>query len=137
MRHLSVPDHWARRHHKPDDSLDWCAVDRRLSPTDRAERQGERGAEQLLDGGAKRHPGPLPAPQGQDEQVQGRASQAPGRTHAGKCCRLAGRPRRAARRYCRYDPGRAGHNDNAPTLTADAAGYGTVSGMALAGGFSA
>lgn len=100
MRHLSVSDHWARRHHKPDDSLDWYTVDRRLSPTDRAERQGERGAEQLLDGGAKRHPGPLPAPQGQDEQVQGRASQAPGRTHAGKCCRLAGRPRRAARRYC-------------------------------------
>lgn len=37
--------------------------------TDSAKRKRERRAEQLLDGGTERHPGPLPAPQGSDEQV--------------------------------------------------------------------
>lgn len=71
--------------------------DRCGSATDRAKREGERGAEQLLDGGAECHPGPLPAPQGQDEQVQGRASEAPGRTYPGTSRSFARRPRNTVR----------------------------------------
>lgn len=47
-------------------------VIRKLNGTEMADstkREGERGAEYLLDGGEKRHPRPLPAPEGEDEQV--------------------------------------------------------------------
>lgn len=54
---------------------------------DSAKRQGERGAQQLLDRRKERHPAPLPAPEGEDEQVQGRAGQALGGAHSGSSIR--------------------------------------------------